>query len=152
MIDPRQPRLGQTITGVSILAGFLTEWAYVLPVFAVVLALASLLGPKFNPYVYIFRAVRPLIGPPRELEEAWPPRFANLVGFLFLTAAGIAYALGAVGVAWSIGLIVSALAILAASTGLCVGCELYVIGRRLFTRGRIKHRVTMTPEHTRGGA
>jgi hypothetical protein len=31
---------------------------------------------------------------------------------------------------------VAALALLAAVTGLCVGCELYVVGRRLLTRGR----------------
>ena len=152
MVDPRQPRLGQTITGLGVLAGFLAEWPYVLPILAVVLAFASLFGPKFNPYVYVFRAVKPVFGPPKELEEAWPPRFANLLGFLFLTAATIAYAAGASGVAWSLGLIVSALAILAASTGLCVGCEIYVIARRFITHGRIKRRITMTPEQARGGA
>ena len=42
-------------------------------------------------------------------------------------------------------LLVSALALLAAVTGLCVGCELYVVARRFMTRGRIPHRRTAAP-------
>jgi Domain of unknown function (DUF4395) len=40
-------------------------------------------------------------------------------------------------VAWGLALMVSALALLAAVTGLCVACELYVMGRRVVTRGRV---------------
>lgn len=39
--------------------------------------------------------------------------------------------------AWGLALLVSALALLAAATGLCVGCELYVLARRVITRGRV---------------
>jgi hypothetical protein len=40
-------------------------------------------------------------------------------------------------VAWGLALLVSGLALLAAVTGLCVGCEFYVIARRVATRGRV---------------
>jgi hypothetical protein len=144
MIDPRQPRFGQAITGILLLLGYLLDWPLVIPILAAVLAGASILGARANPYAYLFRAFKRLagLGPPRELEEAAPPRFANTLGFLFLTAATIAYfAFGAPlldgWLAWGLALLVSALALLAAVTGLCVGCEFYVLARRVITRGRV---------------
>lgn len=147
MIDPRQPRLGQAVTGVAALVAYLLDAPVVLPVLAAVLALASIGGPALNPYAWLFRALRPLFGPPRELEEAAPPRFANTVGFVFLATASVAaYVLSLEGLAWGLALVVSALALLAATTGLCVGCELYVVVRRLATRGRVPGRVTRSVE------
>ena len=144
MVDPRQPRFGQAVTGVILLAGYLLDWPVVIPILAVVLAGASLLGPRANVYAYLYREASRLLrlGPPRELEEAAPPRFANTLGFLFLTVATVAYfafdpPLAGGWVAWGLGLLVSALALLAATTGLCVGCEFYVIARRVATRGRV---------------
>lgn len=147
VIDPRQPRLGQGITGSLLLLGYVFQRAEVLPLLAAVLALASLGGPRLNPYAHLFRWARSrFLGPPRELEEPGPPRFANTLGFLFLTGASVAhYAAGATGLAWGLGLLVSALALLAAVTGLCVGCEVYVIVRRLTTRGRLPRRITAPP-------
>lgn len=147
MIDPRQPRLGQGITGATLLVGYLLDQPLVLPVLAVILAAASLGGPAINPYAWLFRLARSAgwFGPPRELEEAAPPRFANTLGFVFLTTASLAYYLPEEPItwlAWGLGLLVSALALLAAITALCVGCELYVFVRRLATRGRIAGRIT----------
>lgn len=151
MIDPRQPRLGQGITGAALLIGFLLDQPLVLPVLGAILAAASLGGPAINPYALPFRAVRSAgwLGPPRELEEAAPPRFSNTLGFAFLTIASLAYYIPdppLTGLAWGLGLLVSALALLAATTGLCVGCELYVFVRRLATRGRVSSRITR-PSH-----
>jgi len=139
MVDPRQPRLGQAITGLILIVGFVLDLPVVLPLLAVVLGAASLLGPRFNLYTYLFRTLRGagVFGPPRELEESAPPRFANAVGFVVLSAATVAaYIQAPDWVAWGLGLLVAALALLAGVTGLCVGCELYVVGRRLVTRGR----------------
>jgi hypothetical protein len=151
MIDPRQPRLGQGITGAALLVGFLLDQPLILPVLAVILAAASLGGPSLNPYALIFRGIRSAgwIGPPRELEEAAPPRFSNTLGFAFLTAASLAYFLPEqplTWLAWGLGLLVSALALLAATTGICVGCELYVFVRRIATRGRVAGRITRPTE------
>jgi hypothetical protein len=144
MVDSRQPRFGQAITGIVMLVAYLGEWPLVIPIVAGVLAAASLLGPGANLYAYLFRGARRLLrlGPPPELEEAGPPRFANTLGFAFLTAATVAYfafsppLLGG-WVAWGLALLVAALALLAAATGLCVGCEFYVLARRVLTRGRV---------------
>jgi hypothetical protein len=152
MVDARQPRFGQAVTGIALLVGYLLDWPLVIPLLAVVLAGASLLGPRANLYAHLFRWIKPLarLGPPRELEEAAPPRFANTLGFLFLTAAAIAYfafqppVMGG-WLAWGLGLIVSALALLAAATGLCVGCEFYVLARRLLTGGRVAGKRVVAP-------
>jgi uncharacterized protein DUF4395 len=148
MVDPRQPRLGQGITGAVLLAGFVLDAPVVVPILTVVLAGASLLGPAFNAYGHLFRLLRRggVFGPPRELEEAAPPRFANTLGFGFLLAASLAWfafdpPLAGGWVTWGLGLLVSTLALLAATTGLCVGCEVYVWVRRLATGGRIGGRL-----------
>jgi hypothetical protein len=143
MVDSRQPRLGQAVTGIILLVGFVIDAPAVLPVVGVLLGVTAVLGPRFNPYAALFRALRrlKLFGPPRELEEAAPPRFASVLGLLFLGAATVAWGLGASGVAWGLGLLVAGLALLSAATGLCVGCELYVVARRMVTRGRAPGRV-----------
>jgi Domain of unknown function (DUF4395) len=75
--------------------------------------------------------VRPRLAPPTELEDPRPPRFAQLVGLLVVGAGLILAALGftaAVPIAAAVALVA---AFLNAAFGLCLGCELYLIGRRL---------------------
>ncbi len=155
MVDPRQPRFGQAITGTALALAFVLSWPIVIPAVAVVLGAASLLGPSANVYAWLYRGAKRALrlGPPVELEEAGPPRFANAVGFAFLAAASIAlYAFEAATVAWSLALLVSGLALLAAITRLCVGCEAYVVARRLLTRGRVPSRLTLPADRARAGA
>jgi uncharacterized protein DUF4395 len=138
MVDTRQPRLGQAVTGATLLVGFVLDVPPILPIVGLLLGAAALLGPRFNPYAWLFRALRRtgVLGPARELEEAAPPRFANAVGFVCLAGATAAAYLGASWVGWALALLVAALALLSAVTGLCVGCEVYVLARRVATRGR----------------
>ena len=146
LIDPRLPRLGQAITGTVLGLAFVLRWPVLIPIVAVVLAGSSLLGPRANLYAHLFRWAKRTVplGPPAYLEEAAPPRFSNTVGFLFTLVATVAYyGFTAEVLAWTLALIVSALALLAAVTGLCVGCELFVLGRRFTTRGRVAHKVTV---------
>lgn len=154
MVDPRQPRFGQAVTGSVLAVAFVLGWTPALPILAAVLGAGSLLGPRGNLYAHMWRALVRLLRfpPPTQLEEIGPPRFANTVGFLFLAVATAAYALGAETLAWTLGLVVSGLALLAAVTGLCVGCELYVLVRRLATGGRIRgKRVVPVPRRAQVG-
>lgn len=148
MVDARQPRFGQAITGSALLIGFVVGWRPLIPILAVTLGAAALGGPRVNSYAYLFRLARRLlpIGPPRELEEAWPPRFANIVGFVVLAVATALMAWGPSQAAWGLALLVSALALLAAVTGLCVGCEIYVLLRRRATRGRVSGKIVVPAE------
>jgi len=80
--------------------------------------------------VAYFELVQPRIGE-GPIEDSRPPRFANQVGLAVLGAASLAYAIGVTTVGAALGLLVAGLALLAASTGLCVGCEIYRLGARL---------------------
>lgn len=149
LIDARQPRLGQGITGTLLVLNFVLapKVPVAIPLLAAVMGFASLLGPRFNVYAYLFKALKPRFGPPKELEEPWPPRFANLLGFIFLTGGTVAfYGFDSSVAAWGLGLLVAALALLAAITGLCVGCEFFVIGRRIATKGRVASRLVVRKE------
>src|SRR5262249_19861891 len=80
--------------------------------------------------VAYFAFVQPLVGE-GPLEDSRPPRIANVIGFVFLAAASIAYGLGADVAGVVLGSIVAALGLLAAATGFCTGCEAYKLGCRL---------------------
>ena len=69
-----------------------------------------------------------------QLEDARPPRFANMVGAAFLTAGFLAYAAGLETIGGALGILVAALALLAAATGFCAGCEAYKLGHLLTGR------------------
>jgi len=107
--------------------GFVFQWWYVVPIFAVVLFLGAAFGPTYGPFLRLYAdVIRPRLAPPKELEDPRPPRFAATVGVAFLTAATVAFAAGSSAVGWTLALIVAALAALAAVTGICVGCEIYL--------------------------
>ena len=136
-IDPRGPRTNQAVLATALVLGFVFGQTWVAPLFAVVLLLGAAFGPKWGPVLRFYGAViRPRLAPPRELEDPRPPRFAAAVGVVFLVAATISFALGATVVGWVLSLMVAALAALAAITGLCVGCEMYVLAVRL--RGGVR--------------
>lgn len=130
-IDPRGPRFNQAVLTFGLLAGFLGDLRAVVPAFAGVLLLGAAFGPRYGPFLRLYAAVvRPRLSPPHELEDPRPPRFAAVVGVAFLTAATVAFAVGTPGLGWALALVVAALAGLAATTGICVGCELYLFFAR----------------------
>jgi len=132
VIDARAPRFNQAVVGLVSLAAVLTGWWWLLALLAFQLALGLTLGRRFClPCLVYFEVVQPRLGE-GPVEDARPPRFANMVGVAFLTAASAAYLAGQRGVGATLGGIVAALALLAAATGLCVGCEAY----RLLARAR----------------
>jgi hypothetical protein len=134
VIDERAPRVNQAVVGVGALAAVLTGWWWLLALLALQLALGLTLGRRWClACVLYFEVLQPRLGEGR-LEDARPPRFANLVGLVVLTAASTAYAFGLDTVGASLGLLVAALALLAAATGFCAGCSAYKIGYRLTGR------------------
>ena len=97
-----------------------------------VFASAVFLGLSRSPYAIFFATVvRPRIGPPAEREDARPPRFAQLVGLAFTAAALVALLAGATTVALVATAFALVAALLNAVVGLCLGCELYLVLRRL---------------------
>jgi hypothetical protein len=131
VIDARAPRFNQATVGVLSLIALLTGWWWLFALLALQLVLGLTLGRKFClPCVFYFEVIQPRIGE-GEVEDSRPPRFANILGAVFLSAATVAHVAGLTLVGNVLGGIVAALALLAATTGLCVGCELYRVGARL---------------------
>ena len=136
-IDPRGPRSNQTVLTAALLVGFLADFRWIAPIFAGVLFLGAAFGPKYGPVLAFYaKVVKPRLAPPAELEDPRPPRFAAAVGVVFLLGASVAFLASANTLGWTFVLIVAVLAGLAASTGLCVGCEMYLIGSRLLRTRR----------------
>ena len=134
VIDSRAPRFNQAVVGLLSLVAAVTGWWLLVALLALQLAVGLIFGRRFClPCVAYFELVQPRVGE-GPLEDARPPRFANVVGAATLTAASLAYVAGWTAVGTAVAGLVAALALLAASTGFCAGCEAYKLGCRL--RGR----------------
>jgi hypothetical protein len=139
-LDPRGPRFGAGLTAVLLvvvlLAGDLPPVALtVLAVVAAGFLVGAVRGPQGTWQGALFAAVvRPRLAPPTQTEDPRPPTFAQLVG---LTITGAGLVLGLLGVSVAVP-VAAALALVAAFLnavfGLCLGCELYLLGLRLRSR------------------
>jgi len=130
-IDPRGPRFGALLTMVVFALVLITGSGWLLAAQALVFAVGAILGVQYSPYGLIYKwLVRPRLGPPTELEDAAPPRFAQAVGLIISIIGIIGFAAGL----RPLGLIAAALGLVAAVLngvfGICLGCELYLIIRR----------------------
>jgi hypothetical protein len=135
-VDPRGPRLAAWITTAVLAAVVLTGSGWLLAAQAAVFALGAFAGLKYAPYSILFRTlVAPRLAPPVTREAAAPLRFAQGVGFAFAAAGAIAYLAGipVLGTLATVFALVAAF--LNAAFGLCLGCETYLLIRRLTTKG-----------------
>jgi Domain of unknown function (DUF4395) len=131
VIDARAPRVNQAAIGTLALVAVIAGRWPLLGLLAAQFALGLALGRRWClPCVAYFELVQPRIGE-GELEDARAPRFANIMGFGVLTAATVAYAAGLHALGAALAVLVSVLALLAAVTGFCTGCEIYRLGARL---------------------
>ena len=131
VIDSRAPRFNQAVVGILSAVAVLTGWWWLLALLAAQLAVGLTLGRRYClPCVAYFELVQPRFGE-GPLEDARPPRFANMVGVAFLFAATLAYLAGAGLVGAALGSIVAGLALLASATGFCAGCEAFKLGHVL---------------------
>jgi Domain of unknown function (DUF4395) len=136
-IDPRGPRFGALVTMVVFAIVAVTGSAWLLAAQGAVFAAGTLLGLPRSPYGLLYRwLIRPRLGPPAALEPAAPPRFAQAVGLVISIVGVIGYAAGvtALGLAAAVAGLVAAF--LNGVFGLCLGCEMYLIIRRVWP-GRV---------------
>lgn len=134
-IDPRGPRFGAAITAVLLLTVVYlslnpTTFSVSVSLLGIVVALFAIgafLGNSKHPYGYLYkRLVRPLLQPPKELEDSRPPQFAQLVGLL---VAGTGLVLGGLDI--QLGLTIAAAAaffaaFLNAVFNYCLGCQIWL--------------------------
>ena len=128
VIDSRAPRFNQAVIGSLAAVAVLTGWWWLLALLAAQLVIGLTLGRRYClPCLAYFELVQPRFGE-GPLEDARPPRFANMVGATVLSLAAIAYVAGAGVLGAALGSLVAVLALLASATGFCAGCEAYKLG------------------------
>lgn len=130
-VDSRGMRFAAWLTSAVLAAVLLTGNAALLAAQAAVFAVGAAAGPRWSPYGLLFRwLLAPRLGPV-EPEPAAPPRFAQAVGLAFALIGTAGYLAGLP----ALGLVATAFALAAAfanaAFGFCVGCELYLLLRRL---------------------
>ncbi|WP_406207343.1 MULTISPECIES: DUF4395 domain-containing protein [unclassified Streptomyces] len=134
-IDVRGPRFGAAVTTVVLAAVLVTGSAWLLAWQTLAFALGAAGGVGRSPYGWLFRtAVRPRLGPPTEFESPEPPRFAQAVGLLFAGLGLVGYTLGPEWLGLAATGAALAAAFLNAVFGYCLGCEAYLLLRRVTVR------------------
>lgn len=135
LVDPRGLRLAAALTSVVLAVALVAPRPVALLLLAaqaLVFATGASGRLDRSPYALLFaRVVRPRLASPAELEDARPPQFAQGVGLGFTLVAVVALAAGLD----ALGLVATGLALVAAllnaTVGLCLGCETYLLARRL---------------------
>jgi len=138
MIDRNGHRWGAALSAVVLYVGLIFDWHWVAPAICVALGIGTAFGLRYSPLGATYRFVKRSLSLqiPVVPEEEAPPRFAQLMGFAFLLVATVGfYTVENMALGWTFTMIVAALQTLLASTGLCVGCEVYLIGKRFSARG-----------------
>ena len=134
VIDSRAPRFNQVVIGSLALVAVVAGWSWLLGLLALQLVVGLTFGRRYCvPCLAYFELVQPLLGE-GPLEDARPPRFANTIGASFLAAAFCSYLAGLTALGAGLGILVAVLALLAAATGFCAGCEAYKFGHLLTGR------------------
>ncbi len=135
-IDPRGPQFNAMLTSVVLALTLLTApdtaGIVLLAVQAVLFATAVVFGVQRTPAAFLFkRLVRPQLAAPAHLEDPEPPRFAQGVGLAFAVVGLAGYLSGAT----LLGAIATGFALVAALLnavfGFCLGCEMYLLIRRI---------------------
>jgi Domain of unknown function (DUF4395) len=131
VIDARAPRFNQVVVAVFCAAALVTGWWGLASLIGLQLAVGLILGRRWClPCVFYFEVIQPRVGE-GDIEDARPPRFANLLGASALALATGLHVAGLGGPGWVVVALVAALAGLAALTGVCVGCNIYKLSARL---------------------
>ena len=138
-VDPRGPRFAGALTtlvlAVALAAAPSRLTVVLLAVQVLLFGTGAVAGVQRTPYSWLFRAlIRPRLGRPRRLEDAAAPQFAQAVGFAFAAVALIGFLAGLE----LLGLVATGLALAAAflnaAFGFCLGCEVYLLVRRIAPR------------------
>jgi len=131
VIDARAPRFAQAVTGLVALSGAVFGWPLAWAIMSAQILMGLTLGRRFClPCLAYFTLVQPRFGE-GPLEDSRPPRLANMMGTTFLGVAAALWWLGATAAGTAVAGLVAFLALLAAATGFCAGCELYRLTARL---------------------
>jgi hypothetical protein len=125
-IDVNLPRFNQGMVALLTGVAFVVQAPGLVGLTLLSVAVTRYAGHRYGPWSQIYlRLLRPRLERPVETEWAAPPRFSQTLAAVFL---GLGWTLLAVGYStagWTVTLMVTALATLAATARICVGCIVY---------------------------
>lgn len=135
-IDARGPRFGAAITTVvlalALILGPGTAGTVLIAWQVIAFALGAIAGVQAQPYGRIYaKFVKPRLSGPVPLEDPAPPRFAQVVGLGFGVVALIGALTGADAVFTVAAGFALAAAFLNAVFAFCLGCEMYLLIKRV---------------------
>ena len=149
VIDSRAPRFNQATIGLLAVLAVVAGWWWLLALLSLQLVVGLTFGRRYClTCLAYFELVQPRFGE-GPLEDSRPPRFANVVGAVFLGAAAATWAAGLGTLGAVLGSVVAALALLAATTGFCTGCEAYKLGSLLLGRPFVSCPIPPQPSRSR---
>ncbi|MEU8251283.1 DUF4395 domain-containing protein [Nonomuraea sp. NPDC048916] len=131
--DPRALRFGAAITTLVLALVLVTGSVWLLAAQTVVFALGAF---GRQPYGMLFKAL--VKSAPEETEDARPPRFAQAVGFVFAVAGLAGYLTEITPLALAATAAALLAAFLNAAFGFCLGCEMYLLIRRLLPAAKME--------------
>jgi hypothetical protein len=130
VVDERAPRFNQGTVALFCGLALATGAWWLASLIGLQLIVGLAFGRRYClPCVFYFEVIQPRVGE-GPVEDARPPRFANILGAVFLGAATGLHLIGLHAAGWFVIGMVAALAGLAVATGFCLGCSIYrVIAR-----------------------
>ncbi len=135
-VDPRLQRFSAGATACALAVVLLTAEAArplalgLLASQVAVFGFTAFVSFQWSVWAQIYaRVIWPRIGPPSELVDARPARFAQFLGFVITSSALILYVIGNDVGGHALTALVLGTATLNAATGLCLGCRAYRLVR-----------------------
>lgn len=129
LIDPRGHRFGGAVSVVLLAVAILLDLPVIVAAVAVFLGVSAVFGTQYSvlgrPWPTIRRVLE--LGPPKQPEPEFGPRFAQALGFVFLALGFVLLVAGIRPVGWLPVVAVVVLQTLLAASGYCLGCKLYVL-------------------------
>ena len=131
--DPRGQRFSAALSAVVLAIVLIASSGWLLAAQAAVFGVGAVAGLRYSPYGLIYRwLIRPRLGPPREMEDAAAPRFAQGAGLVISIIGVIGYAAGVTPLGMAGAAAALAAAFLNAAFGVCLGCEMYMLVHRIW--------------------
>ena len=117
-VDERVVRAGQSVIAVLLLAGFVFQWPWLVPLAGAVVGIGALWGPSANPlWVAMTRALGSRLGAPQEVVPVPDARALDVLAAGLLGFATLCLIVGAQPLGWLLALLEAGVAAIAASTG-----------------------------------
>ncbi|MFI6476319.1 DUF4395 domain-containing protein [Nonomuraea sp. NPDC050663] len=124
--DPRALRFGAAVTTVVLALVLILGSVWLLALQTLAFALGAFWR---QPYGLLFKAL--VTSSPKETEDPRPPRFAQAVGLVFAVVGLVGFLAGITPLAFTATAAALLAAFLNAAFGFCLGCEMYLMIRRL---------------------